>query len=314
MKMNTDIPSVDTATPPPVVHSTEGGTPFVDESVFAAALERRLAEIQAVPDHELVPVNLDMHGAVTTVLGLLSEIGALRDRVRKLSELDQAVVDGLEEYALAAGEANSRYATAIAPHEDIVALNEEAIRLREILRSDATALATRGLIDPARIAQFKGLTGYKNVAFELIDWTNLLRDCWPTIRGKTALTVEEVRRAKDVAIRLVRATGQREQGPAVVAEASRLRQQALTLLMNSYDQVRRAVTFLRWNEGDADTIAPSLYAGRQRSKATAPDSPPAPGTAPAGNGSDNGGTHAAPGPALTPPAPVGMPGASPFAH
>jgi hypothetical protein len=37
--------------------------------------------------------------------------------------------------------------------------------------------------------------------------------------------------------------------------------------LKAYDQVRRAVTFLRWNEGDADRIAPSLYSGRGNSNA-----------------------------------------------
>jgi hypothetical protein len=32
--------------------------------------------------------------------------------------------------------------------------------------------------------------------------------------------------------------------------------------VHAYDQTRRAVIYLRWNEGDADTIAPSLYKGR----------------------------------------------------
>ena len=30
--------------------------------------------------------------------------------------------------------------------------------------------------------------------------------------------------------------------------------------MNAYDACRRAVSYLRWNEGDADAIAPSLFA------------------------------------------------------
>jgi hypothetical protein len=69
----------------------------------------------------------------------------------------------------------------------------------------------------------------------------------------------------------VRAAGQREQGPAVVVETARIRQQAFTLLVKAYDETRRAVSFLRWREGDADTIAPSLYAGRGgRGKPAAP--------------------------------------------
>ncbi len=41
-----------------------------------------------------------------------------------------------------------------------------------------------------------------------------------------------------------------------------MRARAFTLFSRAYDQVRRAVNVLRWDEGDADSIAPSLYAGR----------------------------------------------------
>jgi hypothetical protein len=34
------------------------------------------------------------------------------------------------------------------------------------------------------------------------------------------------------------------------------------LLVHAHGQTRRAVAYLRWNEGDTDTIAPSLFKGR----------------------------------------------------
>ena len=42
--------------------------------------------------------------------------------------------------------------------------------------------------------------------------------------------------------------------PATWVDAS------FTLFANSYDQLRRAVTYLRWEQGDADAILPSLWA------------------------------------------------------
>lgn len=57
------------------------------------------------------------------------------------------------------------------------------------------------------------------------------------------------------------ALGEREQAPGNSA-AVLLRQQAFTLFVNTYDQVRRAIGYLRWSTNDAETIAPSLWAGR----------------------------------------------------
>jgi hypothetical protein len=43
-----------------------------------------------------------------------------------------------------------------------------------------------------------------------------------------------------------------------------------------YEDVRRAVAYLRAREGDADAIAPSLYPGRPRRRQSEADAPAAP--------------------------------------
>ena len=47
-----------------------------------------------------------------------------------------------------------------------------------------------------------------------------------------------------------------------VADAADDRQRAFTLLVKAYDQVRRAATFVRWENDDVEKYAPSLWAGR----------------------------------------------------
>ena len=145
---------------------------------------------------------------------------------------------------------------------DATLLNREALKMRDMLRTDARALAKRALIDPARLASFKSYVGYQNVAFELIDYATLLRDCWPQIEGRTAVRKEEVEKARRLAEELVRAAGERKQGTLAVAQASSIRLRAMTLLLRSYDETRRAIGFLRRHQGDVDRIAPSLFAGR----------------------------------------------------
>ena len=72
----------------------------------------------------------------------------------------------------------------------------------------------------------------------------------------------EVDRANQTADTLLTAVGMREQAPARVADATETRLLAYNLLLRDYGEVRRAVSFLRWHQGDADTLAPSLFAGR----------------------------------------------------
>jgi hypothetical protein len=239
-----------------------------------------------VEDEASTPLNIDVHAAIATVLGSLPEIRELGEQLSKLPGL-QETLDELEDYAFAAGEANSRYVTALTPKEDIVALNEEAVKLRETFRLDAIALVHRGLVDPERLSGFTGHVGYKNVGFELIDWANVMRDSWKDIAGRTALTIEEVQHAKEVGEQLVVAAGHREQIRELAADAARIRQKALALLVRTYDEVRRGVHFVRWHEEDAGTLAPTLYAGRSRKRTEASEgeggaesAAPAPGIAP----------------------------------
>ncbi|HEX4514761.1 MAG TPA: hypothetical protein VH054_14530, partial [Polyangiaceae bacterium] len=97
---------------------------------------------------------------------------------------------------------------------------------------------------------------------------------------KTPITSDEIDAAKQLGESLVLAAGEREQGPGVIAATARIRQQALTLLLKAYDETRRAVVFLRWHQDDAETIAPSLYAGRGGRKHDAPPAPTPPVPAP----------------------------------
>jgi hypothetical protein len=283
-----------------------------------AAYERRLAEIQAVPDSELPRVALDVHAAVATVLGALPAILALRESMARLPSLKAALVDGLADYAWAASEANARYEHAAAPSEDLGPLLEEATKARETFRLDAVSLAHRGFIEQERLTAFKGLTGYKNVAFDLMDWAFVLRECWSRIEGKSGLSAEEVDAAAKLGEHLLTQASLREQQPERIAEAAHVRQQAILLLAQAYDEVRRAITYLRWQEDDVESIAPSLFLknGRRPKGDAAPAatdgaSPAAEPVAPAAPTA-----AAAPGPAVhvtaAPTPPPGMPGARLF--
>lgn len=58
------------------------------------------------------------------------------------------------------------------------------------------------------------------------------------------------------------------------ADPQQRRQRAFTLFVRAYEECRRAATYLRWHEDDADDIAPSLWTKRNRRTAAAPDAMP----------------------------------------
>ena len=208
-------------------------------------------------------VNVDIEAAVTTVLGVLPKIDWLRSEgPAHLADFDVARFDKLEDYALALGYAHAAYRATAEPVDTVPALAAEAAEVRGVLLSDAAALAKRGLLDPARVAKLHSPGGYGNIVFDVLGLVSLFRESWNHIENKTALRPGELDRAELSADGLLTAIGRRQRAHAVVSVAADVRHRAFTLMMRAYDEVRRALLYLRWHEGDADEFAPSLYAGR----------------------------------------------------
>jgi hypothetical protein len=267
--------------------------------VLDDAEERVSAELAALKVGELLQINLEVMSAVSTVLGVLPKVRALREQmVKELPSFDIVDFDKLEDYAFALQSTHVDYVAATQPPDDLPQLSDEALKLRERLELDARALAINGLLDGAPLAQLKGGIGYKNMALDLGILTNVLHGAWGNIQGKTAVTAEALEKAVSLSKRLMRIVGVREQSPAVVAEVAEQRMRAFTRLIKTYEATRRAVSFLRGELDDADTIAPSLYQGRPRRRASEDTAAPVGST----NGTNPAGTSSgttAPAPART---------------
>ena len=125
------------------------------------------------------------------------------------------------------------------------------------------------------------------MAGNLIALATVFRSNWDQIKGKTGLGEETIERAGAIGVELLQALGSKDVSRPLDGDAARsadIRARALTLLVKRYDQVRRAVEYLRWDEGDANEIAPSIYLFRRGRRpasragthppAAAPGSPP----------------------------------------
>jgi len=91
-----------------------------------------------------------------------------------------------------------------------------------------------------------------------------MRQDWDKIANKSGTTADDLAAASQMSVRLLCIVGLREQGPALSAAAIDQRRRAFTLLINLYEDIRRAVAYLRGRKRDAETIVPSLYRGRPR--------------------------------------------------
>lgn len=274
------------------------GAPNADPSSAAAAPPARFLDaIDAVRDDlarmdpsTLIPVNRDVTAAALVALGAAPEVRRLRAAmVEQFGEEKAARVDRLELIARAAASAQAEH-VAFSGGEDLVPLSNAVVEVRAALISEAQSLIARKHLGRGSLENLDGTNGYRNQIADTLRLVSLFQGSWASIAGVTGLALADLHRAEGLANALATAVGLRDRGTA--SPSADVRQRAYTLLVRTYDGVRRMITYLRWEEGDADRIAPSLYAGRKRRRRpgeateggksevpTGPSDVPAPGAA-----------------------------------
>lgn len=139
----------------------------------------------------------------------------------------------------------------------------EVSRTRRVLLLEAQRLVTKKLIAASSLAEIVGGIGYQAMCFDVIQLVSVFRARWVEIEAVTPVTSLELDQAEALANALATTLGENEQAIASSAAAEE-RRRAFTHFVRTYEEVRRAIAYLRFDEGDADDIAPSLYAGRAR--------------------------------------------------
>jgi hypothetical protein len=227
---------------------------------YREAFQRIQPELDRVDPKALSRVDLDIPTVVAAVLARYPAIAPYRDGLSRLLGFDLASFDKLETYALATAYAHDQYLASSAPPPIVEELTEELKRLRSAFLWDATALAARGLLDGTKLKLLRGPVGAENLLHDASLLKALLESEWPEIAGKTAIDRDELARSERVSLELAKVVAQHAKAPAKTDGSLEDRQRALTLLSNAYDEVRRGLTYLRWNAGDVDTILPPLHA------------------------------------------------------
>ena len=150
--------------------------------------------MRAVPERDLVPVNLDVPSAVATALGSLPEIIQRREEVAALKGVNMIKFDKIHDYAFALAHTHSEYRAALGPTDTIGTISEEVAEMREQLFTDALALGRRGLLEAGRVEKLRSGVGYKNIAFDVVGLVNLFRERAQELAGKTPVTARSEER------------------------------------------------------------------------------------------------------------------------
>jgi len=277
--------------------------PGEDAAAFAATAAARAA----LKPEELVRINVDVGSAAAVAVGAAPRILTFADAIRGVSDIPEGVVDQFVPYAQAAAYANLVWLNVTSGADEVQQLHVEVGPIRTKLLAVLDLGVAFGIVDPGIVARIRVGSGYRDEAEDTTSAAAQIEEHWEHFDGKSPITKADLAHARERAGALSRAVALRDAGalPTVTAATSD-RARAFTLLWRTYDQVRRAISHIRWSERDLDVIAPSLWnapgngrhTGSDVATPAQPSTPaqPAAVTAPAGAPA-----HVAdPGPAGTP--------------
>lgn len=170
-----------------------------------------------------------------------------------------------------------------APSEKTLsAMLKEATGLRANLLAGATALVAAGLVPAREVKLIRAGRGAGDMADDCVALAALFRKYGAAIRGKTAVTAAEVRRAAELGtelqglLRVPKAkTPKGAKAPTVADEAAALRDRLWTLLALRHDRLRRAAAWLFGFER-LDEKVPPLGAHRATPAKKKPAAPATP--------------------------------------
>lgn len=272
------------------------------------AFDATSADRATLSEDDLFLVRVDVVAAVVTTLGCMPKIAPFRAMIASgIPMFDLSSFDKLEPYALALMQAQTNYAATAKPMEPIEPISKELVSLREVLLADVSALEARKLVDGRR-GELKGPVGYKSQASDVLLLVRVLRGAWPHIEGRSAVTKAELDHAELLADRMLTALGAREQGPKTAQAEADDRARAYTLFVQAHDQVRRVLSFLRWDEEDLDELFPTVFGGKLKPEKKKAEQTATASTAAKPTSGEPGETAATAKPA----APTGMAGSEPF--
>lgn len=287
----TESPNPTQPTTPGEAAVTETQTRPIHPLALTPALEALASEHAAIAERDFATINVDVGVAASVAIGATPKIRVHRDEIAaRFGEGAARLVDRIELVAQGAHDAHAAFSALRVPGA-LEAMSKEVSAEKAILLTEARCLVDARHMPSSLLAGLEGGQSYRGLVFDVTQLVVAFRHSRDAIAGKTPVTMADVDRAEDKANRFATAVAIRDgEASADLLGSSALRARAFTHLAQSYHQIRRHLGFLRWHEGDVDEIAPSLWTGRGRKRAsdvapvvptpTTPIAPGLPGSSP----------------------------------
>lgn len=144
--------------------------------------------------------------------------------------------------------------------KELPVLAREGFRLRRLMLKYLEVLSHVDNVAPVLVARLQRGSGYRDLVHDLDVIAHELH-ARPTLVLQGPVTPADLHRCSAVAHEMLLRLGVPEHD-AVRETLLTARQQLGALLVRSHAQLRRALDYLRFEEGDAATLVPSLYVPR----------------------------------------------------
>lgn len=233
---------------------------------FREAFEAGAAERAAVT--RVLEANVDVPYAVHVVRQSMQRVNLLMPEIEKLP-VRVDLIKRADFYARGTIHAQVLYTASIAPPERLQAVYEEALVYRGRVRSDIENLVEQGILPPEALDGIGTATGFRNVAYDTQKGIARLRAYESVIAGQGVLKPAALDRIEALANELEDLYTRRETSRGADPKIADERDRAFTLMHDSFEWARCAVTLLRWFHGDAKEIAPSMFSTVEAKEAKA---------------------------------------------
>lgn len=223
-------------------------------------LEAIMPALRALEATTLIHYFTDSITASGQVLAKIERIRSLDAAMRdELPRFDRSLVASLGPYAIALallhGQTEARRAPVEGGRERLAA----ARKLRARLHLSAAFLVESGSISPNVLARIARLGhGYTDTSEAILGYIEAHFTKGKALLPRSPSTREELDQAREDAIELVAKRVESMQRDPGNVERADLERRAYHLLVTTYNKVRSAVLFLRYDFGDADAFAPAL--------------------------------------------------------
>lgn len=257
----------------------ETPTPVQDTPTGQAAIDAMKAEIGAVDPNSIGIFNLETVHATTTAIGAYDNIVVHRPLLERLWDFDVKHVDNLKLYAHALLHANALVLAHSPETSNFDELAVQARALREVLLAVADVLVKRGTLAKSTVDKIRD--GQGNL--DLIADVSALLVIAKEHEDGALVRHEDVALGTKLVAEMPAAYAPHTGKDPKLQPMLQQRRVIGAVLVNAYSEIVQALRWVRRKQGDADTIAPSIYVtrGAAKKESAEPVVKPTPAPAPA---------------------------------